>query len=61
MDEGIVMLGEQKIGTFCIALGDQVIITLDNGKDVRSILEYASDNGMTVNLQMTPVFEELPT
>jgi hypothetical protein len=57
MVDGIVIMGEQNIGTFQIELDDRVILRFPDGMSVKSMLEYASDNGMPVSLQMTPMFE----
>lgn len=63
MVDGIVMMGEQKIGTFRIELDDRIVMEFPftHGMSVKEMLGYASDEGMPIYLQTTPVFEEQPT
>ena len=58
--DGIVLAGNRQVGTFIIDPwpNEGVRIKMQEGMLIREYLEYTAENGMTIELQLAPRYDD---
>lgn len=55
---GMVMLGEDVIGQFIVGTDDKVVFMFNrDDANLSDILDFASENGVTISLIAAPIFD----